>query len=152
MSWVEKNRKINNPGEGKIIRDSRVRHFNASKTPYRDRIDLIQTLKGRCMVNTVDSKVRFYVYFLTHKKFLPLRRKHSATAFFNHIDLIVACLLNKNKSKLLATFENWCCKVAKQLLNFLVISKLEPLETYLLIKSMCYLAFKKGISYLCDTR
>ena len=106
MSWVEKNRKINNPGEGKIIRDSRVRHFSASKTPYRDRIDLIQTLKGRCMVNTVDSKVRFYVCFLTHKKFLPLRRKHSATAFFNHFDLIVAYLLNKNKSQLLATFEN----------------------------------------------
>ena len=72
MSWVEKNRKINNPGEGKIIRDSRVRHFSASKTPYRDRIDLIQTLKGRCMVNTIGSKVRFYVCFLTNKKFLPL--------------------------------------------------------------------------------
>ena len=63
MSWVEKNRKINNPGEGKIIRDSRVHHFNASKTPYRDRIDLMQTLKGRCMVKYCWLKSKFLCMF-----------------------------------------------------------------------------------------
>ena len=48
---------------------------------------------------------------------------------FYPIDLIVAFPLNENKSQLLATFENLGWKVAKQLLDFLVVFKPEILGT-----------------------
>ena len=48
---------------------------------------------------------------------------------FYPIDLIVAFPLNENKSQLLATFENLGWKVAKQLLDFLVVFKPEILAT-----------------------
>ena len=48
---------------------------------------------------------------------------------FYSIGLIVDYPLNENRSQLLATFENLGWKVAKQLLDFLVVFKPETLAT-----------------------
>ena len=57
------------------------------------------------MDNTIDTNSRFCICFFTNRVFTVSLRTHSAV-FFYPINLIVAQPLNKNKSQLLATFEN----------------------------------------------
>ena len=48
--------------------------------------------------------------------------------FFYPINLIVAQPLNKNKSQLLATFENWRWEIAEQLLKFFAVFELDLVQ------------------------
>ena len=90
-----------------------AKHFFINDDRYR-------TFFTPCIDNAIDSKARFWIYFLQMKSFYCVSwSTNILVLLFYHISLIVAYPLNENKPKLLETFENWDRKVAKQLLNFL---------------------------------
>ena len=83
------------------------------------------------MDNTIDSILRFCIYFLQIKRFYCIFwRTHSASSFFYPINLIVAHTLIGNKPPLPATFAYWRWEIDKQLLDFLAVFELEPLVAY----------------------
>ena len=70
------------------------------------------------MHNTIDTKARFCICFLANKEFLLFLEGHILPCLIYPMNLIVAFLMNKNKSQLLAALEIEAGKLLSSCLSF----------------------------------